>query len=68
VPGSLKKTLDWVVFSGELVGLPIAVISASPHPDGGAYNARTAEVEACDVVGADAGGGGMMLGAEGVCA
>ncbi|MGG1516858.1 NADPH-dependent FMN reductase [Paenibacillus oryzisoli] len=36
VPGSLKNALDWVVSSGEFVGMPTAIISASPHPDGGA--------------------------------
>ena len=36
VPGSLKNALDWVVSSGEFVNKPVAVISASPHPDGGA--------------------------------
>lgn len=36
VPGSLKNALDWVVSSGEFMNRPTAVISASPHPDGGA--------------------------------
>ena len=36
VPGSLKNALDWVVSSGEFIDMPTAVISASPHPDGGA--------------------------------
>jgi chromate reductase len=36
VPGSLKNALDWVVSSGEFMNMPTAVISASPHPDGGA--------------------------------
>jgi NAD(P)H-dependent FMN reductase len=36
VPGSLKNALDWVVSSGEFLKKPVAVISASPHPDGGA--------------------------------
>ncbi|MGO4106349.1 NADPH-dependent FMN reductase [Paenibacillus sp. YAF4_2] len=36
VPGSLKNALDWVVSSGEFMSMPTAVISASPHPDGGA--------------------------------
>ncbi|SDN09278.1 NAD(P)H-dependent FMN reductase [Fictibacillus solisalsi] len=36
VPGCLKNALDWVVSSGELVNKPVAVICASPHPDGGA--------------------------------
>jgi chromate reductase len=35
VPGSLKNALDWVVSSGEFMNMPTAVISASPHPDGG---------------------------------
>lgn len=37
VPGSLKNALDWVVSSGEFAGMPTAVVSASPHPDGGVY-------------------------------
>lgn len=36
VPGSLKNALDWVVSSGEFVNMPTAVISVSPHPEGGA--------------------------------
>jgi chromate reductase len=36
VPGSLKNALDWVVSSGEFMNKPTAVISASPHPEGGA--------------------------------
>ncbi|MFC0215453.1 NADPH-dependent FMN reductase [Paenibacillus chartarius] len=36
VPGSLKNALDWVVSSGEFVSKPTAIISASPHADGGA--------------------------------
>lgn len=36
VPGSLKNALDWVVSSGEWMNLPTAVISVSPHPEGGA--------------------------------
>ncbi|WP_209865632.1 NADPH-dependent FMN reductase [Paenibacillus shirakamiensis] len=35
VPGVLKNALDWLVSSGELVGKPTAVISASPSPMGG---------------------------------
>jgi Predicted flavoprotein len=35
VPGSLKNALDWIVSSGEFMNKPTAVISASPHPDGG---------------------------------
>jgi chromate reductase, NAD(P)H dehydrogenase (quinone) len=36
VPGSLKNALDWVVSSGEFMNMPTAVISASPHAEGGA--------------------------------
>ncbi|MCL6605381.1 MAG: NAD(P)H-dependent oxidoreductase [Paenibacillus sp.] len=36
VPGSLKNALDWVVSSGEFMDKPTAVISASPHVEGGA--------------------------------
>ncbi|WP_338113120.1 NADPH-dependent FMN reductase [Paenibacillus artemisiicola] len=36
VPGSLKNALDWVVSSGEFMAMPTAVISVSPHPEGGA--------------------------------
>ena len=36
VPGSLKNALDWVVSSGEFMHKPTAVLSVSPHPDGGA--------------------------------
>ncbi|WP_438447683.1 NADPH-dependent FMN reductase [Gorillibacterium sp. sgz5001074] len=36
VPGSLKNALDWAVSSGELTSKPVALISASPHSDGGA--------------------------------
>ncbi|MDR6884655.1 NAD(P)H-dependent FMN reductase [Bacillus sp. 3255] len=36
VPGSLKNALDWIVSSGEFMNKPTAVISASPHPEGGA--------------------------------
>lgn len=35
VPGSLKNGLDWIVSSGEFINKPTAVISASPHEDGG---------------------------------
>jgi NAD(P)H-dependent FMN reductase len=35
VPGSLKNALDWVVSSGEFMNMPTAIISGSPHPDGG---------------------------------
>ncbi|NJR32237.1 MAG: NAD(P)H-dependent oxidoreductase, partial [Chamaesiphon sp. CSU_1_12] len=32
VPGSLKNALDWIVSSGEFMGKPTAIISASPSP------------------------------------
>ncbi|MCZ8516191.1 NAD(P)H-dependent oxidoreductase [Paenibacillus filicis] len=35
VPGSLKNALDWIVSSGEFMGKPAGVISASPHLLGG---------------------------------
>lgn len=35
VPGVLKNALDWIVSTGEFVGKPTSVISASPMPDGG---------------------------------
>ncbi|WP_432140450.1 NADPH-dependent FMN reductase [Streptomyces sp. bgisy084] len=35
VPGVLKNALDWLVSSGECVGKPVAVITASPFPTGG---------------------------------
>ena len=31
VPGSLKNALDWVVGSGELVELPVALLVVAPH-------------------------------------
>lgn len=36
LPGSLKNALDWIVGSGELYGKPVAILSASPRPTGGA--------------------------------
>jgi chromate reductase len=36
MPGVLKNALDWVVGSAELYGKPVAVLCASPRPDGGA--------------------------------
>ena len=41
VPGTLKNALDWVVSSGEFVNKPVAIISASPHPEGGAIAATS---------------------------
>jgi NAD(P)H-dependent FMN reductase len=35
MPGALKNALDWVVGSGELVGKPVALWSASPGATGG---------------------------------
>lgn len=35
VPGALKNALDWIVSSAEFMNKPTAVISASPHEDGG---------------------------------
>ena len=35
MPGVLKNGLDWIVSSGELVGKPVATISASPSDLGG---------------------------------
>lgn len=35
IPGVLKNALDWIVSSGEFVGKPTAVISASPMMTGG---------------------------------
>ncbi|WP_369357745.1 NADPH-dependent FMN reductase [Streptomyces sp. cg2] len=44
VPGALKNALDWLVSSGECVGKPIAVITASPFPTGGDHaNAQLRE-------------------------
>ena len=35
VPGALKNLLDWLVSTGELVGIPVALLNASPT--GGSY-------------------------------
>ena len=35
IPGSLKNALDWLVPSGELWRLPVAVFTASPSANGG---------------------------------
>ena len=35
VPGSLKNALDWTVSSGDFVGKPVVVLSASPSMMGG---------------------------------
>lgn len=45
VPGVLKNALDWLVSSGECVGKPVAVITASPSPTGGDHaNAQLREI------------------------
>ncbi len=41
VPGTVKNALDWLVGTGELAGLPIALLSASPLITGG-INAQIA--------------------------
>ncbi len=51
IPGVLKNALDWLVSSGELVNKPIAVISASPSPDGGAH-AHTSLIQTLTVMAA----------------
>ncbi|WP_395370248.1 NADPH-dependent FMN reductase [Streptomyces tubercidicus] len=44
-PGVLKNALDWLISSGECVGKPVAVITASPSPTGGDHaNAQLREV------------------------
>ncbi|MGZ6028656.1 MAG: NADPH-dependent FMN reductase [Myxococcaceae bacterium] len=50
VPGTLKNALDWVVSSGELVGLPVLLVTASP---GGGALAHAALVETLAVMTAD---------------
>lgn len=37
LPGVLKNALDWIVGSGELYGKPVAILCASPRPDGCAH-------------------------------
>jgi len=34
LPGVLKNALDWIVGSGELYDKPVAILCASPRPDG----------------------------------
>ena len=43
LPGSLKNALDWLVGTGELYGKPVAVLSASPRPGGGALGRAALE-------------------------
>jgi chromate reductase, NAD(P)H dehydrogenase (quinone) len=52
VPGVLKNALDWIVSSGEFMHKPIAIISASPAPDGGA-KANASLVQTLTVMMAD---------------
>ena len=35
LPGVLKNALDWIVGSGELMGKPVGLMSASPNRTGG---------------------------------
>ncbi|MDQ6727562.1 MAG: NAD(P)H-dependent oxidoreductase [Actinomycetota bacterium] len=37
LPGVLKNALDWIVGSGELYGKRVAILCASPRPDGCAH-------------------------------
>jgi chromate reductase, NAD(P)H dehydrogenase (quinone) len=41
LPGSLKNALDWLVGSGELLGRPVGVISASPNHLGAMHAQRS---------------------------
>lgn len=43
LPGVLKNALDWIVGSGELYGKPVAVLCASPRPDGGVHGRAALE-------------------------
>ena len=51
MPGSLKNALDWLTSSGELVGKPVAALSASPSASGG-ENARAWLVQTLTVLSA----------------
>jgi chromate reductase len=37
IPGTLKNALDWIVGSGELDGLPIGIINATPMYEGRSF-------------------------------
>ncbi|MEK2644727.1 NADPH-dependent FMN reductase [Bdellovibrio sp. BCCA] len=37
IPGTLKNALDWIVSSGDLDGVPVGLINASPSPTGPTY-------------------------------
>lgn len=52
MPGSLKNALDWLVGSGEMVDKPVAALSASPSPEGGA-SARAWLVQTLTVMSAN---------------
>lgn len=43
LPGSLKNALDWLVGSGELYGKRVAVLCASPRPNGGVLGRQALE-------------------------
>ena len=43
MPGALKDALDWLVGTGELYGKRVAVLSASPRPDGAVRGRRNLE-------------------------
>ena len=54
LPGSLKNALDWLVGSGELYEKRVAVLCASPRPEGGVDGRAALEqalrAEGCEVV------------------
>ncbi|MFM6927866.1 MAG: NADPH-dependent FMN reductase [Bdellovibrio sp.] len=37
IPGSLKNALDWLASSGELDGMPVGIINATPSIDGATF-------------------------------
>jgi NAD(P)H-dependent FMN reductase len=43
MPGSLKNALDWLVGSGELYDMPVAVVSVAPSPERGERARRWVE-------------------------
>ncbi|MGW4381427.1 NADPH-dependent FMN reductase [Kitasatospora sp. NPDC004531] len=50
--GVLKNALEWIVGGGQLVGKPVAVVTASPSPRGGA-RARAWTTETLRMMDAD---------------
>jgi NAD(P)H-dependent FMN reductase len=69
-PGMLKNALDWLVGSGELAGLPVALMSASSTPGGGiraqmALNQTLLAQAANVVVGLTVPGAKQKLGEDG---